>query len=81
MAGLAPPPAPDHSLLPPPLLPPPMHPLSVCCSQVGAEFWRKLCSEHGINNDGIVEEYAAQVGGRWPRGVGARQASWLVGRR
>ncbi|KAI3429359.1 hypothetical protein D9Q98_005454 [Chlorella vulgaris] len=30
-----------------------------CGNQVGAEFWRKLCSEHGINNDGIVEEWAA----------------------
>ncbi|EFN59947.1 hypothetical protein CHLNCDRAFT_29164 [Chlorella variabilis] len=35
-----------------------------CGNQVGAEFWRKLCSEHGINNDGIVEEYAAQSGDR-----------------
>ena len=27
--------------------------------QVGAEFWRKLCQEHGINNDGILQDYAA----------------------
>lgn len=31
-------------------------------TQIGTEFWRKLCSEHGINNDGIVEEYAAAGG-------------------
>lgn len=34
-----------------------------CGNQIGTEFWRKLCSEHGINNDGIVEEYAAAGGG------------------
>ena len=27
--------------------------------QVGAEFWKKLCAEHGINNDGILEEFAS----------------------
>lgn len=32
-------------------------------AQVGTEFWRKLCSEHGINNDGIVEEWAASGAG------------------
>lgn len=26
--------------------------------QVGTEFWKKLCAEHGINNDGILEEFA-----------------------
>lgn len=35
-----------------------------CGNQVGTEFWKKLCSEHGINNDGIVEEYATQSGDR-----------------
>lgn len=26
--------------------------------QVGSEFWKKLCLEHGINNDGILEDFA-----------------------
>ena len=26
--------------------------------QIGTEFWRKLCLEHGINNDGILQEFA-----------------------
>lgn len=53
----------------------PASPLPLWCTplgteQVGTEFWKKLCSEHGINNDGIVEEYATQVG--WTEGGGHR---------
>lgn len=47
---------PSRCNIPPPLCPP-SH-----AGQIGTEFWRKLCSEHGINNDGIVEEYAAAGG-------------------
>jgi hypothetical protein len=25
---------------------------------VGMEFWKKLCAEHGINPEGILEDYA-----------------------
>ena len=25
---------------------------------VGTEFWKQLCKEHGINKDGILEEFA-----------------------
>lgn len=25
---------------------------------VGFEFWKKLCAEHGINPEGILEDYA-----------------------
>lgn len=25
---------------------------------VGMEFWKQLCKEHGINNEGILESYA-----------------------
>jgi hypothetical protein len=25
---------------------------------VGTEFWKQLCKEHGINHEGILEEYA-----------------------
>lgn len=31
-----------------------------CGNQVGQEFWKKLCLEHGISNDGILEEFATQ---------------------
>lgn len=29
-----------------------------CGNQVGTEFWKRLCAEHGINNEGIIEEWA-----------------------
>jgi len=29
-----------------------------CGNQIGAEFWKLLCAEHGINQRGILEEYA-----------------------
>lgn len=29
-----------------------------CGNQIGAEFWKKLCDEHGIDADGIVKDYA-----------------------
>ncbi|EIE24398.1 tubulin gamma chain [Coccomyxa subellipsoidea C-169] len=35
-----------------------------CGNQIGSEFWRKLCLEHGISNDGILEEFATQGGDR-----------------
>ena len=31
--------------------------------QVGTEFWKKLCLEHGINNDGILEDFALHGSG------------------
>lgn len=31
-----------------------------CGNQVGMEFWKQLCAEHGISADGIVHEYATQ---------------------
>ena len=27
-------------------------------NQIGAEFWKLLCAEHGINEKGILEDYA-----------------------
>lgn len=35
-----------------------------CGNQVGSEFWKKLCQEHGISKDGMLEEYATQGGDR-----------------
>lgn len=34
-----------------------------CGNQVGTEFWKKLCLEHGINNDGILEDFAVNGSG------------------
>lgn len=30
---------------------------------VGFEFWKQLVAEHGISNDGIIEDFALQTGG------------------
>eukprot|EP00878_Enallax_costatus_P035908 GHUV01040158.1.p1 GENE.GHUV01040158.1~~GHUV01040158.1.p1 ORF type:complete len:135 (+),score=33.89 GHUV01040158.1:216-620(+) len=35
-----------------------------CGNQVGSEFWRKLCQEHGISKDGMLEDFATQGGDR-----------------
>ncbi|KAF5842575.1 gamma tubulin [Dunaliella salina] len=35
-----------------------------CGNQVGSEFWRTLCSEHGIRKDGTLEDFATQGGDR-----------------
>mmetsp|Transcript_80023 Transcript_80023/g.172958 ORF Transcript_80023/g.172958 Transcript_80023/m.172958 type:complete len:415 (+) Transcript_80023:49-1293(+) len=29
-----------------------------CGNQIGSEFWKLLCAEHGINQRGILEDYA-----------------------
>eukprot|EP00053_Salpingoeca_punica_P004801 m.51006 g.51006 ORF g.51006 m.51006 type:complete len:462 (-) comp12950_c0_seq1:580-1965(-) len=29
-----------------------------CGNQIGSEFWKQLCAEHGIRPDGILEEFA-----------------------
>ncbi len=31
---------------------------------VGQEFWKQLCAEHGINKEGILEDFATQGGDR-----------------
>nr|GFA28932.1 tubulin gamma-1 chain [Tanacetum cinerariifolium] len=33
-----------------------------CGNQIGMEFWKQLCHEHGISKDGILEDYATQGG-------------------
>jgi pyrroloquinoline quinone (PQQ) biosynthesis protein C len=30
------------------------------CITVGFEFWKRLCAEHGISPEGILEEYATE---------------------
>lgn len=29
-----------------------------CGNQIGMEFWKQLCAEHGISSDGILEDFA-----------------------
>lgn len=31
--------------------------LGQCGNQIGFEFWKKLCAEHGINPEGILEDF------------------------
>ena len=35
-----------------------------CGNQIGMEFWRRLCHEHGISRDGILEDFAVHGGDR-----------------
>lgn len=32
--------------------------LGQCGNQIGMEFWKQLCAEHGISPDGILEDFA-----------------------
>lgn len=34
--------------------------LGQCGNQIGFEFWKRLCAEHGINPEGILEEFATE---------------------
>jgi len=35
-----------------------------CGNQIGMEFWKQLCLEHGINQNGILEDFATHGGDR-----------------
>ena len=35
-----------------------------CGNQIGMEFWKQLCLEHGINKNGILEDFATAGGDR-----------------
>ncbi|TFY80433.1 hypothetical protein EWM64_g3580 [Hericium alpestre] len=35
-----------------------------CGNQMGSVFWQRLCAEHGINREGILEEWAIEGGDR-----------------
>eukprot|EP00760_Papus_ankaliazontas_P011660 PhM_4_TR14933/c0_g1_i1/m.10792/K10389/TUBG; tubulin gamma len=35
-----------------------------CGNQIGSEFWRQLCAEHGIRHDGMLEPYATSADDR-----------------
>eukprot|EP01023_Acetabularia_acetabulum_P066600 TRINITY_DN9013_c0_g1_i2.p1 TRINITY_DN9013_c0_g1~~TRINITY_DN9013_c0_g1_i2.p1 ORF type:complete len:501 (+),score=84.14 TRINITY_DN9013_c0_g1_i2:196-1698(+) len=32
-----------------------------CGNQIGAEFWKKICQEHGIDREGVLEEHDIQA--------------------
>ena len=32
-----------------------------CGNQIGTEFWKQLCREHGISNEGYLEEVCVCV--------------------
>eukprot|EP00708_Paratrimastix_pyriformis_P002725 GAFH01001478.1.p1 GENE.GAFH01001478.1~~GAFH01001478.1.p1 ORF type:complete len:475 (+),score=160.38 GAFH01001478.1:9-1433(+) len=34
-----------------------------CGNQIGTEFWRQICAEHGINHEGYLEDYATAGAG------------------
>jgi len=34
------------------------------CLTVGSVFWQRLCAEHGINKEGILEDWATEGGDR-----------------
>lgn len=34
-----------------------------CGNQIGTEFWKQLCLEHGISKDGVLEDFATQGAG------------------
>jgi tubulin gamma len=34
--------------------------LVVFCFAVGFEFWKRLCAEHGINSEGMLEQFATE---------------------
>lgn len=34
------------------------------CAVVGSQFWQQLCQEHGINQDGNLEDFATEGGDR-----------------
>ncbi|CAK5264714.1 unnamed protein product [Mycena citricolor] len=38
--------------------------LGQCGNQMGSVFWQRLCAEHGINKEGILEEWATEGGDR-----------------
>ncbi|QRV89600.1 Tubulin/FtsZ family, GTPase domain [Ceratobasidium sp. AG-Ba] len=38
--------------------------LGQCGNQIGSVFWQRLCAEHGISKDGILEEWATEGGDR-----------------
>ncbi|KAI8060221.1 tubulin gamma chain [Gongronella butleri] len=35
-----------------------------CGNQIGTEFWKQICAEHGISRDGTLEDFATEGGDR-----------------
>ncbi|GJE86800.1 gamma tubulin [Phanerochaete sordida] len=38
--------------------------LGQCGNQMGSVYWQRLCAEHGINKEGILEDWATEGGDR-----------------
>lgn len=36
--------------------------LGQCGNQIGFEFWKKVCAEHGISPEGVLEDFATNEG-------------------
>jgi hypothetical protein len=41
-----------------------VHEYLTCRGTVGSQFWQQLCQEHGISQDGNLEEFATEGGDR-----------------
>lgn len=41
-----------------------LHSIADSCQLVGSEFWRQICTEHGISSDGTLEDFATEGGDR-----------------
>ena len=41
--------------------------LGQCGNQIGFEFWKKLCKEHGISNEGILQVHTILLD--WSQGL------------
>ena len=35
-----------------------------CGNQIGMEYWKQLCLEHGISQNGVLEDFATHGGDR-----------------
>lgn len=31
-----------------------------CGNQIGSEFWKQICAEHGISPDGMLQDFATE---------------------
>ncbi|CAL9756241.1 unnamed protein product [Musa acuminata subsp. burmannicoides] len=56
-----------------------------CGNQIGMEFWKQLCLEHGIGKDGLLEDFATQARSPIPSFPASllgfdRGRSWILSR-
>ena len=46
-----------------------------CGNQIGMEFWKQLCLEHGISMDGRLEDFATQAPSKRPPAAAEQRRS------